>query len=954
MKTMLISTFALFTLSLFSFLPHSVANDYTTQGLPDGARMRLGKGYIKQIAYSPDGTRLAVATFYGVWLYDGVTGEELGLLSSIPTEICERVAFSPDGKTLANTGSRNSYLWDVDQKQIIRTFKHPLSGPGSAEEIAISPDGKTLATGHRAGNWILLWDVETGGQKDFHGRIGGERITNLVFSPDSKTLAGASDSLQKNNLALWDMETLQVKHNLRAHRGRVYKLAFSPDGKLLASADDKYSAADTPIYIWDVETGEIKHSIRVRDHGKEFSGPVQLVEFSPDGKTLTTVTKSIAYWNVATWQIKSSVEIPSNRTAISPDGKTAVATERDHLSFWDLDTGERIHHPRKERRVTFSRLLFNPNGNTVVSFDEYGILRWWDAGRGEPKRTVTAHLAHDKTGAISSKLSPDGKTLMIKAAGGNVIAFWDMETGEKKRTIYDHQRTYGAAFTPDSETLMVMGHGSGIDFWDTETGEKKRNLRATYPHTAFSPDGKKAAGWKWRDDDVSLLNLETGEEKYPLAHSDDVAMVKFSPDSRTLAISSGEYGDIVVVLRDAETGETKRTIPVFDQRFWFSPDSKTLAGIGHIDMYVDMNLDFNVNNVVLWDVETGKVKRVLVTPNELGFDRTRVIAFSPDSKTLARKSEEFITFWNAETGEIKRTLPNPNTACGPQLVFSPDGKSLASDYFDTTDGHIVVWDVEMGEIKHRFTQHIGGNCDSEYEFTPDSRTLLSPDSLGKTVLLWNIAPPLADTRPEPIAGDVNGDGAVNIQDLVAVAGAMGQTGENDADVNGDGVVNIQDLVAVAAAMAGATAAPAITHHQVKGQLTSADVREWITQAQAENLTDPKLQRGIRFLHYLLAMLTLPEETKLLANYPNPFNPETWIPYQLAKPAKVTLTIYEVGGNVVRTLALGHQPAGFYEGKSRSAYWDGRNSGGEPVASGIYFYTLSAGDFSATRKMLIRK
>ena len=98
----------------------------------------------------------------------------------------------------------------------------------------------------------------------------------------------------------------------------------------------------------------------------------------------------------------------------------------------------------------------------------------------------------------------------------------------------------------------------------------------------------------------------------------------------------------------------------------------------------------------------------------------------------------------------------------------------------------------------------------------------------------------------------------------------------------------------------------------------------------------------------------PEATGLLHNYPNPFNPETWIPYQLAKPAEVTLTIYAINGTLVRTLALGHQPAGLYHGKNRAAYWDGRNALGERVASGVYFYTLTAGDFAATRKMLILK
>ena len=98
----------------------------------------------------------------------------------------------------------------------------------------------------------------------------------------------------------------------------------------------------------------------------------------------------------------------------------------------------------------------------------------------------------------------------------------------------------------------------------------------------------------------------------------------------------------------------------------------------------------------------------------------------------------------------------------------------------------------------------------------------------------------------------------------------------------------------------------------------------------------------------------PTETSLLPNYPNPFNPETWIPYQLAKPADVSVSIYSADGKLVRILALGHKPAGIYHDKTRAVYWDGKNGQGEAVASGIYFYTLKAGDFSATKKMLIRK
>ena len=99
---------------------------------------------------------------------------------------------------------------------------------------------------------------------------------------------------------------------------------------------------------------------------------------------------------------------------------------------------------------------------------------------------------------------------------------------------------------------------------------------------------------------------------------------------------------------------------------------------------------------------------------------------------------------------------------------------------------------------------------------------------------------------------------------------------------------------------------------------------------------------------------IPKQTALLANYPNPFNPETWLPYQLANDAEVTIRIYSSTGQIVRHLDLGFQQAGYYVGKSRAAYWDGRNDLGERLASGVYFYQLITPESSVTRKMVIRK
>ena len=211
-----------------------------------------------------------------------------------------------------------------------------------------------------------------------------------------------------------------------------------------------------------------------------------------------------------------------------------------------------------------------------------------------------------------------------------------------------------------------------------------------------------------------------------------------------------------------------------------------------------------------------------------------------------------------------------------------------------------------------------------------------------------------DTTAQPplIPEDVNGDNAVNILDLVAVAVNLGDEGTDlAADVNGDGVVNILDLVAVAGALANA-AAPA-ADPQALAMLKTGDVGLWLTQAGELDLTDVASREGVLFLEQLLAALA-PNETALLPNYPNPFNPETWIPYQLAEDTDVTLTIYDSSGRMVRQLRLGHRLAGYYADRGKAAYWDGCNGYGEQVASGMYFYHLSAGDYSATRRMLIRK
>ena len=202
-------------------------------------------------------------------------------------------------------------------------------------------------------------------------------------------------------------------------------------------------------------------------------------------------------------------------------------------------------------------------------------------------------------------------------------------------------------------------------------------------------------------------------------------------------------------------------------------------------------------------------------------------------------------------------------------------------------------------------------------------------------------------------GDVNRDGVVSILDLILVAQQLGRrvSAGSAVDVNGDGIVSILDLIRIAQGIGNTTVsgAPAIGADSVDAAMIEA----WLAQARLADDGSLVFKQGIENLQALLRSL-IPEQTTLLPNYPNPFNPETWIPYNLAEPADVQLTIYDVKGELVRRLDLGYQQPGYYTDRAKAVYWDGRNEFGERVVSGVYFYQLQAGDYSATRRMVILK
>ena len=205
------------------------------------------------------------------------------------------------------------------------------------------------------------------------------------------------------------------------------------------------------------------------------------------------------------------------------------------------------------------------------------------------------------------------------------------------------------------------------------------------------------------------------------------------------------------------------------------------------------------------------------------------------------------------------------------------------------------------------------------------------DSVGNRLNFTTIVHPIVVTHqfaPE----DVNRDTVVNTKDLMVIAASLGLAKPINprADVNNDGIVNALDLVIVAQHIMDRTPAvevrePNMPAPAIPGSVEALDlaiIQGWIDMAQLEDDGSAIFDLGIANLEALLAS-RMPSETKLLLNYPNPFNPETWIPYQLAEATEVSISIYAVNGNLVRSLALGHQAAGLYQSKSQAAYWNGR-------------------------------
>ena len=854
-------------LSIFmTVLVGSVAADSAQWGLPEGARARLGKGVVRNIAFSPDGRHFAVAGV-GIWLYDARTYEAVTRFSGEHPYTVGHVVFSPDGKLIASCGELDDAirLWDVETGTILRTFVGNAtsqlygtrirkddgttyrctyaSWTGHVGQTSFSPDGKLLANGNWDGS-VDIWDVSTG--RNLH-TITTERTEHsaghppqVSFRSDGQTLA----SYNAKEIRFWDVETGRLLERiygealssqswwLEWYHGQV----FSPDRRIFAQRAGNFAIA-----VQDVATGDLLHSFR---HIHEIGGsPVKTevghYRFSPDGQTLA---------------IAGLLGGP--------------------IDFWDVKTG-RLLHTIYGHTSLVDKVAFSPDGRTLASNDT-AFIYLWDARTHRLLHTLSGHTSN----AIDIAFSSDGR-LLATASYDQRVLLWDVATGGLLRE-FKTDAISGLAYSPDGRIATRYDLGNTLNLWRATTGRHLQTLQALQEaggvtSITFSPNGDILASGEWAGV-LSLWDTRTGRLLQRL-HGDNIVI----KDNQSTFIDSG-------------TGDERSLTAMYGvTNIAFSPDGRLLASVGEGGG--------QAYTLHLWDVSTGKHLRTFTESSS----QVHFVAFSPDGHTLlttGASSDKTIRFWEVATGALLRRLSGHKRNVG-SISFSPDGQTMASA---SEDGTVLLWDY-----------------------------------------------PLMAPTPEPayLPADINRDGIVNITDLVYVSRRIGQTCGSRFDVNSDGVVDIVDLVQVAGAIGNIAGAPQAEDSDIALAPTRIVVEQWLYQAKQVNLADASFQRGMLMLEQLLVSLA-PKKTQLLSNYPNPFNPETWIPYQLVQASNVEIVIYDVRGGIIRRLQLGHQPVGHYINKSRAAYWDGKNDVGEPVASGLYFYTLTAGDFTATRKLLIRK
>lgn len=687
--------------------------DYTQWALPKEAKARLGKGGINAIQFSPDGTKLAVGSNIGIWLYDVETGKELSLFAGM----CQSLTFSPDGRYLVNGGGNYKeteiQVWDTTSGKKVSLVNVPSSAP----VLRFSADGKRLISLRYWVDTIVWSDIETrqGVVKNFEFRqFGSEtRYREAYALTHDKLAVGSRDG----KIQLYDTSTGKMLSTLRGHvdlslqpldaapnqpvlppphrsRNQVLALAFSPDGTQLASGSQ-----DKTVRLWNPANNDKWTTLQ------KHTGWTNVLAFSPDGKLLASgsTDKTVLLWDTTTAEL--------------------LATLSDHING-------------------ITALAFSPDATTLASGSTDGTIRFWSTENGESLSTpITGHTESVKAVAFSNAGS-----MLASVAFNGIITFWDLKTSKKSNSQIAGHRDWleTVAFSPDGTKFVSVGAEGDVIFgfassWradplirltEVSTGDEVATLtdRMNPSNLTFSPDGKTVAFSSLGK--IRLWNTETGSHiDIPLSDQNDVLQ---------LPHKAQENGDLVFPPRGIMLHQMPKVSTLA-----FAPDGTRLVSAtmeGQIQMW-DAEMGVELTSLVEQEPDgvEHEVKEGGTMVTTTYKDPILVLAFSSNGKRLAAGSHQQIRLWNMETGNWEKGITSiegykdgKEVFHGSEaLVFSPDNMILVNG---DGNGRIQLWDATTTDEIITLDGHMEGV--ETLKFSPDGKTLVSAGKDG-TILLWD-------------------------------------------------------------------------------------------------------------------------------------------------------------------------------------------------------------------------
>ena len=739
---------------------------------------------------------------------------------------------------------------------------------------------------------VLLTLAFTAAAQEAHTvfRHGGS-VQTVAYSPGNPALfASAGDT---GAVKLWDLQDDTVT-TLGFHADTVNALTFSPNGRWLVSGSDDYTCK-----VWDVSQRiEIRSLQHISDRTRS---QIKAVAFSPDGRRLATAGVHVKLWDTLSWFEITTLQHHEWLWAVafSSDG-TLLATgdNRGQINVWDLRNQRAVTQLHVGSNSVYT-VQFSPNDQILAGAGYEGKVKLWTVPNWKPYGTLTSNST------ISDiSFSPDSS--MLTGTGYESVNLWQVDSGEKSATFTGHRGWVKAvAFSPDGRTVMSGGEDTTLRRWDVT------------PYRAITPDMVRILYFLPRDRSIQpgiWTKLNTRLRNVQRFYADQMEINGFG--RKTFTFETDESGEMLVYRIDGQ----------FRDRYYHTNTAHKI----HAEISSQFDMGRHVYLIVA-DISSQSIGG----KNKCGIGGGDWYK----NENLIRGKGGYAV--------IPASGPCFDGAYGTIVAAHELGHAFGLEHDFRNDAYLMSY----GVAPHRLSKCAARWLDRHRFFNTDQTAFNEPTSIQM----------LTPSAYPPNARNFTLQFKVTDVDGIHQAQLLVPTTVKD-PAPGVKLHSCKDLHTQRSTLEFRV--PTLTARQVNnvvlqvidvyGNITRQD---YTLKANAALLSQNHVdvnRDGIAAPEQLLATIAIPTETRIFANYPNPFNPETWIPYQLSAPAEVTLHIYAVDGTLVRTLALGHQAAGTYHSKSRAAYWDGRNEHGERVASGVYFYTLSAGNFTATRKMFIRK